>query len=221
MPVSRFGFALVVSSALLVGSLSTACTPPADPPSPPAGEPGSATSAGVPSTEEAPKPPLAPSAEEAPKPPAAPEKPLQKPASKLTFGGASLSTIDVKQAVAAFKKAGFEAEPSSATASSFGNRAGRWDTLEFELTPKGSKQVLGSAEIVRPAKSVRAVPPEVDADRSAAGTVKRFEKMTQGLLDGGGVYDAESETSFSVVISTGGKDKKAVDLVKRITAKAP
>lgn len=51
--------------------------------------------------------------------------------------------------------------------------------------------------------------------------VTRYGKMTQGLLSGGGIYDPESETSFSVMITPGGKDKSAVEMVRRLTAKTP
>lgn len=205
-------------------ALAAACVPPPEPARGAAEEQSTAPPvAAAPVTngggEEAPKPVAA-------KPPL-PDGPLQKPASKLTFGGASLSTIDAKQAVAAFKKAGFRAEPTAATAnpttltsSAFGNVTGHWDTLEFELSALGSKSVSGNAEIVRPAKKVRPVPPAAEAERSAEGTVTRYEKMTQGLLSGGGIYDPESETSFSVMITADGKDKSAIALVRRLTAKA-
>ena len=49
----------------------------------------------------------------------------------------------------------------------------------------------------------------------------RYEKMTQGLLSGGGIYDRESETSFSVIMTLGKKDKSAVEMVRRLTAKTP
>jgi hypothetical protein len=131
---------------------------------------------------------------------AANDVPLQKPASKLALGGVSLSAIEPKQVVAFFKKAGYRVEPSTATMSSFGDVAGHWETQSYELI-KG-KSAVGTIEIVRPAKKVRAVSPDVDEARSAKSNVTRFEKEATGLLTGGGVYEAESETSFSGFVTS-------------------